>query len=293
MRLRIDASSIKPGHAAGVEVFTYGLAAGLAEAAPELDLEVEVLRGTQSDWRKQVTDATGALFGGDDGSANRRPLGQPTAAARTSPARRVKSGTARFQQRTQPGARKDPPSSADLTFYPFPLVPASAQPSVIVLHDLRWLKPENRDSGYAAVIRKNVSAAAAIVVSLGRIPSSRPWPPFPRRSDKLVLIPPPTFNARPPHAPANREADLLLYPSSTAQHKNHAPLLDAMAMLPAFRLVCPGPLVEPQASALLARAGLPDLGGRVSFPGFVSVEELNDLLQPRYGGGGAFHLGGR
>jgi glycosyltransferase involved in cell wall biosynthesis len=50
-----------------------------------------------------------------------------------------------------------------------------------------------------------------------------------------------------------------------------------MALLPHCRLICPGPLVEPEASRLLARAAQPDLRGRVSFPGFVSLDELNAI----------------
>lgn len=162
-----------------------------------------------------------------------------------------------------------------MTLHPFHGAPVRTGRSVLVLHDLRAFQPRFRSAGYAAVVRDNVARADAVVVSWPH-PYRQVLDLFPGAAGKTVLIPPPTFH--PPSAHATRpEPGLLVYPASTAPHKNHATLLEALAMLPGYRLVCPGPLVQPGADRLLARADRPDLRGRVSFPGFVSVSELAAL----------------
>lgn len=274
MLLRIDASSITPGHSAGVEAFTYGLVAGLAEATP-YDLEVEVPRGTQADWQEQITDervrwsevTTALQTIGPVGRKLRRHLPPAFGASKV-----VRHVVNRIRDRR----RENPSALSDLTFYPFPGVPSRARPAAMVLHDLRWFRAEHKGNGYAAIIRNNVAAASAVVVSWPH-PFQQAFAAFPEARDKLVLIPPPAFHARPAGVISRPEPGLLLYPSGTSGHKNHATLLDAMAILPDFRLVCPGPLIEPQASELRARANRSDIRGRISFPGFVSVSELANL----------------
>jgi glycosyltransferase involved in cell wall biosynthesis len=173
-------------------------------------------------------------------------------------------------------AREVPSNDVDLTLYPFPGVPVRARPAVVVLHDLRRFQPEFRQPGYEAVIRQNVSTAAAVTVSWPH-PFQQALAMFRGAEGKIAMVPPPVFHSRPSGTVTRPETGLLVYPSSTASHKNHATLLEAMALLPEYRLVCPGPLVEPQAASLLARAAQPDIAGRVSFPGFVPVPELEAL----------------
>lgn len=163
-----------------------------------------------------------------------------------------------------------------VTLYPFHRVPARASRSVVTLHDLRSFQPEFRSRSDMEIIRKNVDRAAAIVVSWPH-PFQQVIDTFPDARTKTVLIPLPAFHGRRPRPTAERDPCLLLYPSSTAPHKNHLTLLDAMAMLPEFRLCCPGPLVEPQATILSARAQNSDLDRRVSLPGFVAAAELEQL----------------
>ncbi|MEU8300245.1 glycosyltransferase [Micromonospora sp. NPDC048909] len=169
-----------------------------------------------------------------------------------------------------------PGAGVDVTIYPFAGVPVHANPSVIVMHDLRQLHPGLGAPGFAEVIRRNVARAAAVVVSWPH-PYEQAVRAFPEARDKIAMIPLPAFHAARPQPSAEPEAGLLVYPSSTAPLKNHATLLEAMTLLPECRLVCPGPLVEPEASRLCARANRPDLRGRVSFPGFVSTDELASL----------------
>ncbi|MEU5550438.1 glycosyltransferase [Micromonospora sp. NPDC047793] len=273
MRVTVEATPIRPGHAAGVEAFAYGLLAGMA-ADDSCDLRVTVLRGTLDQWRGHLpTDRI-------DWTEVAQPLRSDNPAGqllrRWTPTRVRNSVTVRrtvnlLRQRSEP-----PSSGADVTLYPFHCAPTGSGRSVVVLHDLRHLHADFHSPGYAAVVRENVARASAIVVTWPH-PYRQALRLFPEAAQRTVLIPTPTFQPAPERASARPEPGLLIYPSSTATHKNHATLLEAMALLPEYRLVCPGPLVEPEASRLLARAAQPDLRGRVSFPGFVSLDDLNAL----------------
>ncbi|WFE97307.1 glycosyltransferase [Micromonospora sp. WMMD987] len=273
MRVTVDATAIRPGHAAGVEAFTYGLLSGMA-ADTSCELRVNVLRGTLPRWRDQLP-ATGL-----DWTEVAQPLRSDTASGRVlrrwTPARvrnslAVRRAVNAVRQRAVPRQR-----GADVTLYPFHGAPIGPGPSVVVLHDLRHLRAAFHSPGFAAVVRENVACASALVVTWPH-PYREALRLFPEAAHRTALVPTPTFQPAPDRAAARPEPGLLVYPSSTASHKNHATLLEAMALLPQCRLVCPGPLVEPDASRLLARAARPDLRGRVSFPGFVTLDELNAL----------------
>ncbi|MDQ7908212.1 glycosyltransferase [Phytohabitans sp. ZYX-F-186] len=274
MRVRVDATPIRPGASAGVEAFSYGLVGGLAEGTGH-ELDVEILPGTLAAWRARVPRpdvgwsevAVPLLSGGAVARGLRRHL---------PPAVRSSRLLRRLVNQVRERGRGAPSTPADVHLYPFHGVPAGADPAVVVVHDLRQFQPGLGGAGFAETISRNVARAAAVVVSWPH-PYEQLRERFPRARDKTVLIPPPAFHPRPAGTPWTPEPGLLLYPSSTAPHKNHATLLEAMALLPEYRLVCPGPLVEPQASALLARAAEPDLRGRVEFPGFVSVTALERL----------------
>ncbi|TDB79762.1 glycosyltransferase [Micromonospora sp. KC721] len=272
MRIGIDATTVRPGHSAGIEAFCYGLLGGLADGRH--DLAVQVLAGTREEWRRRVS-ADGITW-----SEVRTPLRTDNrvggllrrhtpAAVASSLALRRAVNLVRQWNRPRAGG-------ADVTLYPFAAAPTHTDPAVIVLHDLRHLHPEFGSPGFAEVIRRNVARAAAVVVSWPH-PYAQAMRTFPEARDRIALIPLPAFHAAPATTTAAPEPGLLLYPSSTAPLKDHATLLEALALLPECRLVCPGPLVEPQASRLLARADQPDLRGRVSFPGFVNTTELASL----------------
>ncbi|MEU5564177.1 glycosyltransferase family 4 protein [Micromonospora musae] len=268
----MDASSVRPGHSAGIEAFTYGLLNGLAPGPHEL--AVQILSGTGDEWRERVPSSR-------VGWAEVRPalradnrIGQllrrhaPRAAVTSIALRRTVN---LVRQWNRPRA-----AGVDVTVYPFAAVPVHSDPAVIVLHDLRQLDPQLGSPGFREVIQRNVARAAAVVVSWPH-PYEQALRAFPAARDKTAMIPLPVFHAADGRSTAAHEPGLLVFPSSTAPLKNHRTLLDAMALLPECRLVCPGPLVEPEASNLRARAEQPDLRGRVSFPGFVTTDELAAL----------------
>ena len=146
------------------------------------------------------------------------------------------------------------------------------------MHDLRTLQSDHHSPADEEIIRYNVDHAEAVVVSWPH-PYQQALELFPHASHKIALVPLPAFHPMIPTAASSTEPDLLLYPSSTAKHKNHANLLSAMSSLPGLRLVCPGPLVEPQASELRAQVSRESLEGRVIFPGFISKDELASLYR--------------
>ncbi|WP_328348656.1 glycosyltransferase [Micromonospora sp. NBC_00421] len=273
MRITVDATPIRPGHAAGVEAFTYGLLTGMA-ADTSHDLRVNILRGTLDQWRDQVpTDQVGWTEVAQPLRSDTPPgqLLRRWTPTRVRDSLAVRRAVNAVRQRSVPRQR-----GSDVTLYPFHSAPIGPGPSVVVVHDLRHLHAAFHAPGFAAVVRENVARASALVVTWPH-PYRETLRLFPEAAERTALIPTPTFQPAPARAAARPEPGLLVYPSSTAAHKNHATLLEAMALLPQCRLVCPGPLVEPEASRLLARAALPDLRGRVSFPGFVTLDELNAL----------------
>ncbi|MFF3855566.1 glycosyltransferase [Micromonospora sp. NPDC002575] len=273
MRISVDASPIRPRHAAGLETFTYGLLNGLSTGIDH-DLRVAVLAGTVDEWRQQVPDqrVDWTEVGMPLRTDNR--LGQVL--RRWTPDRVRESLAVRRALDAVRGHSGDRDDDSAVTLYPFAFVPVRARPAVIVLHDLRYLHAGFRAPGFETVIRENVARASAVVFCWPH-PYREALAMFPEATDRITLIPPPTLQPAPDRARARPESGLLLYPSSTGTLKNHATLLEALTLLPECRLVCPGPLVEPEASRLLARAARPDLRGRVSFPGFVPLDELHRL----------------
>ncbi|MEU5564184.1 glycosyltransferase [Micromonospora musae] len=274
MRVRVDVTPIRPGHSAGVATFSTGLLNGLVEGTDH-DLAVTALQGTTETWRRLIpsdrpvwSEATIALRTDNRvGDLLRRCT--PRRVHTSLAVRRVINI---IRQRARPTGTDD----ADVTLHPFHCVPLGSGPSVVVVHDLRHLHPELGSPGYRTVIADNIARAEAVVVSWPH-PYQQLRELFPEAREKTVLIPPPTFQPAPDRSVAEPEPDLLIYPSSTGPHKNHRTLLEAMTLLPGYRLVCPGPLLQPEAKRLLTRITEPDLRGRVTFPGYVSTAELNGL----------------
>jgi glycosyltransferase involved in cell wall biosynthesis len=274
VRLRFDGSAILPGHSAGVETFAYGLLGGLAEL-DRFDLTVDVARSTTEAWRAEV-DAPGIRWnevsvpltvGSPAGRALRKVL--PAGIGSSRLARKAISAV-------RGRAARPAEDDADVTLYPFHRVPVRTPRSVVTVHDLRAFQPEFANAADVDVVRRNVAAAGAVVASWPH-PYRQLTESFPTAAGKAALIPLPAFTpGRPVDAP--RDPALLLYPSSTAEHKNHVNLVRAMSVLPGLRLVCPGPLVEPQAGRAAAEVAGRGLGDRVSFPGFVSRGELEQLF---------------
>ncbi|AVT36135.1 glycosyltransferase [Plantactinospora sp. BB1] len=275
MDIRIDGTAILPGHSAGVEAFTYGLLRGLA-ADRAHRIEVTIVRGTRRGWRREVPDDAGVHW-----TEVRQPLRADAplgGGLRRVLPRQLRSAPLAHRLVTLLRSRANPVPAGDdrVTLYPFGGVPARARRSVVVVHDMRRFHLRYDSAPITEIFARNIAEADALVASWPH-PYQQLLRTFPEVAAKTALIPLPVFHARPAEAPAEPDPGLLLYPSSTAAHKNHLNLLEALARLPELRLVCPGPLVEPQAGQLTARAGAVDLRARVVFPGFVPVPALERL----------------
>lgn len=264
---------IRLGHSAGVEMFTSGLLNGISAGTKD-PIDVSVLRGSLARWQTLVP-ADSIVW-----RETRMPLRTDTRsgqwARRWTPPGMRDSRTLRSVVTLARQASSDRHPEADVVLLPTGTGPLPPRPTVVVMHDFRAFQDSFRAPGFAEQQRKNMEQAAAVVVSWPH-PYREAVRRFPGAADRIVLIPLPPLQLPARPLPSAPEAGLLIYPSSTAPHKNHATLLESMTHLPGYRLICPGPLVEPEASRLIARASRPDLAGRVSFPGFVPAGELNRL----------------
>lgn len=273
MRLSVDASMIRVGHGGGVEMFTYGLLTGIADVREE-PVRVNVLRGSLSQWQERVPAQNIAW---SESAVPLRTDNRPGQWARRwipTTLRDSRGVRGLVTAVRQPARARH--SQADVVLMPTGSGSLPPRPTVVVMHDFRPFQDSFSAPGFADRQRRNIRSAAAVVVTWPH-PYQEALRRFPEAADRIVMIPSPPLQLPQQRTRRAPEPGLLVYPSSTAQHKNHATLLEAMALLPECRLICPGPLVEPQASRLIARSARPDLAGRVSFPGFVTSAELDEL----------------
>lgn len=278
MRLEVDATAVVPGQSAGVEEFTYGLLQAMAADARQHELSAVVAAGSLDAWRERV--AACDMRWAEVPVPFSRETKMKSLLLRAAPAslrngRLVRSALNEMRKRAV-ARRQD--AEPDLTLYPFHRVLASRSDFVMTVHDLRVFEPDFYSPRDAAVVQRNVAAAAAVVAS---------WPHpyeslirrFPEAARKIFLVPLPAFNCRPSDVERSPERNLLIYPSSTAGHKNHIVLIEAMRHLPDHHLVCVGPLLEPEASILQRRVQELGLERRITFTGFVPKNELQDWLR--------------
>jgi glycosyltransferase involved in cell wall biosynthesis len=187
-------------------------------------------------------------------------------------------------------------ATADLLFSPLSSAALSEAgvPLVATIHDLQhvyypeFFTPEQRSLRSQQL--EDVCARAAHIVCVSNhvresLLATRQVP-----SERVSVVHHALVQALPrPSAPEQEAAlrdlgleadEFLLYPANFWPHKNHARLLEALAMLPDSRLqlVCPG---EPDERleglcALASRLGVAD---RVRFPGYLPAAQLASLFQ--------------
>ena len=274
MSITIDATAVRPGQAAGLEAFCYGLLDGWAET----DTEIAALVNSADldNWDRAVRESVHRTWVPRTASsmAGNRMLHPLKRILATKYGQGTLSKTMRFAR-----ARVAHVQSEHTIYYPFHRVPTMAKKSVVTVHDLRVFQASLWSSMDQQIISRNVSRADAVVAS---------WPHpyreirdrFTDARDKTFIIPLPAFSRPPPDWKrlASSDEPLLLCPASTAPHKNHEVLLRAVAALPDVRMVCCGPLVEPQASRLQALIRSLGIDDRVCFPGFVTRRVLDGLF---------------
>lgn len=277
MRIGVDASSVIPGQSAGVEEFTYGLLSGMAATAQGRVMDALVASGSVAAWRARVPNPQLRW------SEVRVPLARESkiksVLLRMAPQAVRSSNAARWAVNVVRGvpfgfrSAEEP----DVRIYPFHRTPARNGRYMVTVHDLRVFEAEFASNADRAVIARNVEGASAVVASWPH-PYNGILDRFPEAAEKTFLVSLPAFNSKPDTYPRAPQANLLVYPSSTGEHKNQAVLLDALAMLPEYRLICIGPLLEPRATALQRRVVKLRLGDRVTFTGFVDTACLQAWL---------------
>jgi glycosyltransferase involved in cell wall biosynthesis len=174
----------------------------------------------------------------------------------------------------------------DVTFFPFHLDACWSEQSVITVHDLAEEFGPFRDKRLAKRVSANVRSARAVVTSWPH-PHQQLGASFPSVSERLFMIPlPPLITsarlARELPPPPISGRDVIVYAATTARHKNHLRLIQALAEVASRRrvhLVCTGPRVSPWYDEVSALAQELGVSSSVTFTGFLPAEQLASLYE--------------
>lgn len=168
---------------------------------------------------------------------------------------------------------------ADVVHYPFTSflpVPPAGLPIVTTLHDVQHLDlPElfgGSDFAYRERYYHRGARAASVVITISRFAARAITDKLDIPAERVRVIPLGVDHARFTPSTGQRES-FLLYPARGWKHKNHARLIEAVALVrrsrPELRLVLTGGDLD----------GLGDLPSWVDRRGLVSVDELTALYR--------------
>ena len=270
---RVDLSGIRPFASGGVEAVAAGVTQALLQIEPSI--RVSVTQNDLAGWADRLQSEPESLdpvaFGAASFSRLRKLMGPRL--------RKAVDNSAVAQRVLASRARRSAGESGDIVWYPFHRSPAAAAQSVVTLHDLRVFQPGLQEGRSQVVITENVEHAKALVCSWQhpyRIASSL----FPDHRDKLFLIPLPVLN---PGAfvvrtsPAKSPGPLkLLAPVATSPHKNQDLVIRALPLLPNAEVTFTGPTDAEQLANLQTLARELGVLSRISWRGYLSVEELDE-----------------
>jgi len=291
MRVLVQCQQIAPGFSCGVENFTFGLLNALAEADESTRFEVAIPRGTRTAWVEQVPErqnlafrevaATASLIGISRWGQRHPLIAAGRRALRSSEL--LRRGVRPLRLRIEHRAVRD--FKPDVTYYPFHLVDAGAANAVVTVHDFRSHMPDFENELERSLVARNIDLADAAVTSWLH-PFVQLDEFYPEASQKAFMIPFPPMIPSLARAGNSTVGDdgppLLIYPASTARHKNHLALIEAVArLLPhrPVRLVCTGTKVAPWYQEAAARAEELGISDHVQFAGFVPAEEVARLYE--------------
>lgn len=163
----------------------------------------------------------------------------------------------------------------NVVWYPFHRSVATASTSVVTVHDLRVFEPDFSSPMDQRIIEQNIRHAKALVCS---------WPHpyeslitrFPDARDKTFQIPLPVLNTGTPRPERRAPTDelTLFYPAYVTEHKDHATLIHALALLPNARLICTGVETE-YVRSMRALADELRVADRVEWRGYVDQAQLD------------------
>lgn len=201
-----------------------------------------------------------------------------------------------FQQRRYRQAIQD----CLLEYSPHHFLPGtSGLPRVILCHDLHIYDVPWKYNPREPLLNRfihNMQSASAILV-----PYVRPFKHLPDYvpgiEDKLFLVDGPTLLGDVPLLPEvvadlktklfshlDPDSKLVLYPGVLQEHKNHKTLISAIAILKdqghPIHLVCPGSSFRKKITDdIMQHVADLNVGDRVTFPGFVTSEEVRALYE--------------
>lgn len=301
MRIAVQCERIVPDMSAGIEHFIIGLLAALVSVSEdEHEFHVAVARGMYERWREVLPDTPHVELHEVTATASLAHamewLWRVEAIERFRNWLRHKRGVraALRSVRKRVEGRALSSFQPDVVYYPFHLADVTASPAVVTAHDLRELQPESYDALGAEIVTRNLRRAQAIVSSW-RHPFSQVKDFGGSIAEKSFLIPFPLLNQ--PDAGNGRaqardlgsdrpdgqdEVPLILYASTTAPHKNHVRLVQALAKVleqENVRLVCTGAKIASGYAAARRAAAQLGISDRVEFTGFISTEELRDYYR--------------
>jgi len=280
------AETVRPNFAGGVEHFAYGLLRGLSDLPDPFRLTLTVAKGTSASWRsaipaderRQIAEVLSTTLLPRNASLTGKALNVArTFKQRSRVGLKLASATRRRLEAMSVGSR-----DVDVTYYPHHLTAGYRVPSVITAHDLRDLQPHLRQPQALKAHRDPLARAAAVVTSWPH-PLSQIGATFPDLHERLFLTAFPVL-----FSPGNTAGiaqsvlpPYVLYPASTAEHKNHANLVRAWSILrdSGIHLVCTGGLSSPWYDRAVELARELSVSDRIEFTGFVSDPDLDALYR--------------
>jgi glycosyltransferase involved in cell wall biosynthesis len=268
--LVVDLTAIAPGAAGGVEAVAVGVVSGLVE----LDVTPRCLiaHGTGEAWRSKLNAHLPEL---EEIRISLAPGSRWQSVLRRVLPNFLKTSKAVGIVRSFRSRSVAKGAGHSTTWFPFHRSVASAEKSVVTVHDLRVFEPKLASAMDQQIIAANIARASAIVCSWAH-PYRHLVRLFPEAQSKTFLVPLPVLNPGPAterSLPDNGPIRLF-YPGSVTSHKNHEVIIRTLARRPNTHLVCTGSHVEQHFISLTKLAEQLGVSERIEWRGYVTAVEL-------------------
>lgn len=254
-----------------------GVAAGITRQMLRIrdDADIVVTKTDRELWAERLGVAADRLVA-VSGSGGTRMRGLASKASRypftASVRQRITEASTYYRSRAAAFQASEP------VWYPYHRVPATARTSVVTLHDLRVFQPGLVDRHSQRIIEANVRRARALVVSWQH-PFHQVLELFPEVAERLFVVPLPVLNPGKLRklAFSNEGTFRVLVPAGTSVHKNQELMIKALPGLEDVEVIFTGAIEEPRFGELRRLAGEVGVLERVTWKGYVSVAELEEL----------------
>jgi glycosyltransferase involved in cell wall biosynthesis len=289
LRVCIDAR-LGEGRFGGVEQVVIGLAAGLSRLDDGNEEYLFLVHREKGAWLKPYVDGPCRLLPARRSYLNRRSRAIARGLIERLP--RIGLGYA-----VRPSDGTIEAAGADVVHFPFQDAFTTEVPSLYQPHDLQHLHLPEHFSRWEWARRERVYRThcekARLVVAMTSWGRRDFLERYGLPEQRVAVVPggsvlreypaPSPENLKEVHARLALGRDFVLYPAQTWPHKNHARLLEALALIRErdgieVPLICPGRQTAdyPGTRELVGRLGLERT---VAFPGYVSPLELRSLYE--------------